>query len=122
MVVKFPARRLILALGTLAMLGCESSESDVLFAQCETYVEVRTGWCTRCTNQTSEVCEAQARGGSRFNSTFCIGKRPQADTIETNFFVDCLQPLDANMCMAGLPQACLLIYDDELAEMQEERS
>ena len=107
-------------LTALALSACQSSEPDVLFAQCETYVAVYTGWCTRCTGQTSEQCEDQARGGSRFDSSFCIGKRAQDDTVENNFFEDCLQPLDSNTCEQGVPPACFLIYDEDLAEQQED--
>ena len=104
----------------VALTACESSEPQVLYAQCETYVAVFTGWCVRCNSLSAEDCEEIARGTNGDPSDYCIGLRPQEDNIESNYFDDCLQPLDSLACGESVPSVCTLVYDKDLAEKQGE--
>jgi hypothetical protein len=110
---------LVLTSLTISLPACDSSESEVLYAQCETYVSVYLGWCARCTNFDPARCEELLIGSSSLESSYCFGRRPQeADSEDSNFFRDCLQPLDSLACESSLPTACLLRYDEDLAEEQ----
>lgn len=103
----------------ISLSACDSSESEVLHAQCETYVSVYLGWCARCTVLEPDRCEELLYGSSS-PSTYCIGLRPQeADREDSNFFTTCLQPLDSLVCEESFPSAaCSLVYDEDLAEEQ----
>ena len=114
-----PGLGLLLACLTISIPACDSSESEVLYAQCETYVSVYLGWCARCTVLEPDRCEELLYGSSS-PSTYCEGLRPQeADSEDSNFFTNCLQPLDALVCESSFPTvACSLVYDEDLAEEQ----